>query len=175
MFDNTKKQNTTNTIGNANERKDNKMSAFSFGTAKKTIEKKAATRSNGKKVLQSEKAEKGIGFQMNQNSCISRTNNNLLGKEKKNNKNNTKQEKIHSSVVTNKEQNVTIPKNVPCQYIKQNNTPHFEFSGNKSNDLFNCVLTAIHSWKNHYNLSIPDDVLMDQILTLFNQLKEINR
>lgn len=173
MFDNTKKQITTNRIGNSKEHKYNKMSAFSSGSEKK-FEKKATAISNGKTILQS---EKGIGFQKNQNNYISKTNNNLSSKENgnKNNKNIIKQETIHSSVVTNKEQNIAIPENVPNQHIKQNNNLHFEFSGNKSNDLINCVLTAIHSWKNHYNLSIPDNVLMDQILTLFNQLREINR
>lgn len=51
----------------------------------------------------------------------------------------------------------------------------YQFTGEKSKDLILCVLEAIHAWKAHYKLNIPDAVLMDQIIVLFNKLREINR
>ena len=51
----------------------------------------------------------------------------------------------------------------------------YQFTGEKSKDLILCVLEAIHTWKAHYKLNIPDAVLMDQIIVLFNKLREINR
>lgn len=59
---------------------------------------------------------------------------------------------------------------VPNKY-----SSNFSFTGNKSSDLVNCVISAIHSWKKHYYSAIPDEVLMDQLITLFEQLKKINK
>lgn len=185
MFDNSKKQKTNNSIGNTMQFKkhsENKTSTFSFGTSKKAIEKKATTYSNKaiNTIASQSTNTKNIGFQNNQDSCISRTDNGLLGNERKYDKNIPKnqiqeKEKITSSATSNKQQNISLPENVSNKQVKQNKSLYFEFSGNKSNDLINCVLTAIHTWKKHYDLSIPDNVLMDQILTLFNQLRELNR
>ncbi len=51
----------------------------------------------------------------------------------------------------------------------------FQYTGNRSMDLIRCVLQAIHAWKTHYNYNIPDAVLLNQVITLFNKLKDINR
>lgn len=60
-------------------------------------------------------------------------------------------------------------------YSEHDYSEHFEFSGDKSKDLICCVLYAIHLWKKKYNISLPDDILFDQAMTLLNELKKINK
>lgn len=50
----------------------------------------------------------------------------------------------------------------------------YSFTGDKSGDLIKSVLETIHQWKEHYHISIPDKLLLDQVLILFNKLHEIN-
>lgn len=51
-------------------------------------------------------------------------------------------------------------------------TSSFYYSGNKTQDLKRIVLYAIQEWKHYYNICLSDDVLVDQVVSLFSKLRD---
>lgn len=56
---------------------------------------------------------------------------------------------------------------------KQLDENEFNFSGEKYKDLLRIVLQGIHYWKQNYNVSIPDDIIINQLVQLYTKMKEI--